>query len=110
MPQLSSTDRLLVAANGMSDALKHPHPDVPYSQVGDDTLTALAKLAAIFKKLFQKHLAPELIQAPLNAAENKQHLALVEPTLTSPISAAESEVEACFLKCPKWRSTQSHTH
>jgi hypothetical protein len=38
MPQLSSTDRLLVADNYMYDALKHPHPDVPFAQVGDDTM------------------------------------------------------------------------
>jgi hypothetical protein len=35
------------------------------------------KLAAIFKNKFQKPLAPELIQAPLKAAENKQPAALV---------------------------------
>jgi hypothetical protein len=77
MPQLSSADRLLMAANDMSDALKHPHPDVSFSQVGDDTITALAKLAAIFKNKFQKPSAPELIQAPLNATENKQPAELV---------------------------------
>jgi hypothetical protein len=72
MPQLSSTDRLLVAANDMDNALKHPHPDVPFTQVGDDTITALAQLATIFKNKFQKPTAPELIQAPPKAAENKQ--------------------------------------
>jgi hypothetical protein len=43
------------------------------------------KLAAIFKNKFQKPLAPELIQAPLKAAENKQPAALVQTILTSPI-------------------------
>jgi hypothetical protein len=62
MTQLSSTDRLLMAANAMSDALKHPHPDVSFAHVGYDTITALAKLAAIFKRIFQKPLVPELIQ------------------------------------------------
>jgi hypothetical protein len=42
MPQLSSTDRLLMAANDMANALKHPHPEVPFAQFGDDTITALA--------------------------------------------------------------------
>jgi hypothetical protein len=71
MPQLSSSDMLLVAANEMTNALKHPHPEVPFAQVRDDTITALAQLAAIFKNKFQKPTAPELIQAPLKAAENK---------------------------------------
>jgi hypothetical protein len=48
MPQLSSTDRLLVAANDMPDTLKHPDPDVPFAKVGDDTITALSQLATFF--------------------------------------------------------------
>jgi hypothetical protein len=85
MQQLSSTDRLLMAANDMADVLKHPHPEVPLSQVGYDTITALAQLATIFKNKFQKPSAPELIQAPLKAAENKQPAALAQPILTSPM-------------------------
>jgi hypothetical protein len=65
-----------MAANDMDDALKHPHPEVPFSQVGKNTITALAQLATIFKNKFQKPSAPELIQAPLKAAENKQPAAL----------------------------------
>jgi hypothetical protein len=34
MPQLSSTDRLRMATNDMSNTLKHTHPDVPFSHVG----------------------------------------------------------------------------
>jgi hypothetical protein len=30
MPQLSSTDRLIMAANDMKDALQKPHPEVPF--------------------------------------------------------------------------------
>jgi hypothetical protein len=47
MPQLSFTDRLIMAANDMSNALKNPHPEVPFAQVGDDTKEALTKLAEI---------------------------------------------------------------
>jgi hypothetical protein len=54
MPQLSSTDRLLMAANDMSNALNNPHPEVPFSHVGDDTITALTHLAEIFKKKISK--------------------------------------------------------
>jgi hypothetical protein len=37
MPKLSSVDRLIMAANDMADALKHPHQDVPFNIIGDDT-------------------------------------------------------------------------
>jgi hypothetical protein len=49
MPQLSSTDRFLMAAKDMTDALQNPHPEVPFARIGDDTVSALAELAAIFK-------------------------------------------------------------
>jgi hypothetical protein len=45
MPQISSTDRLLMAANDMTDALKHPHHDVPFTTIGDDKITALGSSA-----------------------------------------------------------------
>jgi hypothetical protein len=50
MPQLSFTDRLMMEANDMSNALKNPHPEVPFSHIGDDTITALTIFAEIFKK------------------------------------------------------------
>jgi hypothetical protein len=68
MPQLSSTDRLIMAANDMTNALKNPHPEVPFSQFGDDTIAALAQLAEIFKNNFQKVKAPELSNSPIKAA------------------------------------------
>jgi hypothetical protein len=74
-----------MAANDIYDAFKHPHPYVPFAQVGYDTTTALAQLAAIFKNKFQQPSSPELIQVPLKAAENKQPSALVHPILTSPM-------------------------
>jgi hypothetical protein len=49
MPQLSSTNRLLMAAKDMTDALQNTHPEVPFAHVGDDTISSLAELAAIFK-------------------------------------------------------------
>jgi hypothetical protein len=80
MPQLFSTARLLMEANEMADSLTYPHPEVPFAQVGDDTITALAQLATIFKNKFQKPPAPAIIQ---KAAENKQPAALAQPVLTS---------------------------
>jgi hypothetical protein len=84
MLQLSSTDKLLMAVNDMDNALEHPHPEVPFTQVDDDSIS-LEQLAIFFEKKFQRPSAPELIQAPLKAAENKQPAALAPPTLTSPM-------------------------
>jgi hypothetical protein len=85
MPQISSTDRLLMAAYDMNDALKHPHHNVQFATIGDDTITALYQLALIFKNKFPKPVAPEISQAPIKAAENKQPAALIQQILTSPI-------------------------
>jgi hypothetical protein len=73
MPQISSTDRLFMAAHDMTDALKHPHPDASFATIGDGTITALNQLATIFKNKFQKPAAPENSQAPIKAANNKKH-------------------------------------
>jgi hypothetical protein len=58
IPQLSSTDRLLMTAKDMTDAFQNPRPDIPFASVGDDTIKALADLAAIFKLKLQQ--APSL--------------------------------------------------
>jgi hypothetical protein len=84
MPQLSSTDRVLMAAQDMTDALKHPHPDVTFATIGDETIMALTTLATLFKNKFQKPLAPEAQNSPLKAAENKRPAALIQQALTSP--------------------------
>jgi hypothetical protein len=85
IPQLYSTDRLIMAANDMSNALKNPYPEVPFAQVGDDTIAMLAKLAEIFKNKFQKVQAPGLSNAPAKATENKIPAVLYQPILTSPM-------------------------
>jgi hypothetical protein len=81
MPQLSSTDRLIMAAKDMTDALQNPHPEVPFASVGDDTILALADLAAIFKlKLRQtpspahQAVPPRVFQHPSLAASSNQIL------------------------------------
>jgi hypothetical protein len=74
-----------MVANDTANGLKHPHPEVPFAQVGDDTIAALAQLATIFKNKFQNPTAPQLIQAPLKAAENKQPAAVAQPISTSPM-------------------------
>jgi hypothetical protein len=84
MLQLSSTDRLIMAANDMTNALKHHHPEVPFAHVGDDTITALTQLAEIFKNKFQKPKSPEFTYLPIKATENKRPAALTKPFLSSP--------------------------
>jgi hypothetical protein len=84
MPQFSSINRLILAANDISNALKNPHPEVPFSHIGDDTIAALTKLAEIFKTKFQKVQTQGLPTAPATAAEhtipaNISHLILASP-------------------------------
>jgi hypothetical protein len=38
MPQLLSTDRLLMAEKDMTDALKNTHPEIPFARVSNDTI------------------------------------------------------------------------
>jgi hypothetical protein len=85
MPQLSSTDRLILAANDMSNALENPHPEVPFSHIGDDTIAALTTLAEIFKNNFQKVQTHGLPNVPTTAAEHTIHSNLSRPILTSPV-------------------------
>jgi hypothetical protein len=64
MPQLSSTDRLLMAAKDMTDPLQNLHPEVPFASVGDDTIAVLTDLAAIFKLKIQQTPSPATQAAP----------------------------------------------
>jgi hypothetical protein len=64
IPQLSSTDRLIMASKDMMDALKNPHPEVPFTHVGDDTISALAELSAIFKLKLRQSSTHTIPAAP----------------------------------------------
>jgi hypothetical protein len=64
MPQLSSTDWLLMAAKDMTDTFQNPRPDVPFASVGDDTIKALTGLAAIFKLKLQQVPSPATPTSP----------------------------------------------
>jgi predicted RNase H-like nuclease len=64
MPQMSSTDRILIDAQDMTDALKHPHPDVPFATIGDNTIAALEKLSEIFTRKLKKQEKPDPIPEP----------------------------------------------
>jgi hypothetical protein len=65
----------------MATTLQHRHPEVPFAQVGDDTITALTQLEAIFKNKFQKPKSPDLTHALL--------IPQVRPTHKYPISPWE---------------------
>jgi hypothetical protein len=85
MPQLSSTERLIMAANDMTDALQNPHLEVQFAHVGDDTISALAELATIFKLKLRQTPSPTLPAAPPMV---KQRTCLAEssnPILASPM-------------------------
>jgi hypothetical protein len=58
MPQLLSTKRLLMAAKAITLALQNPHLEVLFARVVDDTISALADLAAIFKLKLQQTPSP----------------------------------------------------
>jgi hypothetical protein len=94
MPQLSSTNRLIMAANDMSNALKNPHPEVPFLHIGDDTITTLTTLAEIFKNKFQKVQIPGLPTSPAKADERTFPAESSNPILDYPM--------------PPQRQTRSH--
>ena len=54
MPQISSTDQLLMADQDMTDALKYPHLGVHFSTIGYVKITVLTKLAYILNKKNQQ--------------------------------------------------------
>jgi hypothetical protein len=95
MPQLSSIDRLLMAAKDMTDVLQNPHPEVPFASVGDDTTAALADLAAIFKLKLQ--------QAPSPATQASPPKVVARPSLIQPPNQILNST------MPIRRQTRSHT-
>jgi hypothetical protein len=53
-----------MSAKNMTDALQNPHPEVPFARIGDDTISALAELAPIFKLKLLQTPPPTLPTAP----------------------------------------------
>jgi hypothetical protein len=88
MPQISSTDRLLMAARDMPDALQNPHPEVPFASVGDDTIAALTDLAAIFKLKLQQAPSPATQSAPAKVFQRPSLAPSSTQILNSPIPIA----------------------
>jgi hypothetical protein len=74
MPQLSSTNRLLMAATYMTEAFRNPHQDVPFASVGDDTIAVLADLATIFKLKLQQAPSPATQASPPKVVQRPSHI------------------------------------
>jgi hypothetical protein len=85
MPKLSSTDLLVMAAKDMTDALQNPHPEVPFARIGDDTISALAELAAIFKLKLRQTPPPTLPAAPPKVTQRPCLAESSNPILASPV-------------------------
>jgi hypothetical protein len=85
MPQLSSTNRLFMAAKDMTDALQNPHPEVPFARVGDDTISELAELAAIFKLKLRQPQPPTLPATPPTVTQRTCLAESSNPILASPM-------------------------
>jgi hypothetical protein len=86
MPQLSFIDRLLMADKDMTDTFQNPHPDVPFASVGDDTISALADLAAIFKLKLQHAPSPETRASPAKVVPRPSLIPSPTQILNSPIT------------------------
>jgi hypothetical protein len=82
---MSSSDLILMAAQDMTDALKHPHPDVPFATIGDDTITALETFSKIFTRKFTKPEANNVPPSPQKTASNKRQGSELQPVITSAI-------------------------
>jgi hypothetical protein len=93
MPQLSSTDRLIMAAKDMTDALQNAHPEVPFTHVRDATILALTELNKIFKLKLRQTPPPTLPDAP--------------PTVTQRACLAESSNPILASTMPPPRQTRS---
>jgi hypothetical protein len=79
----------------MTDALQNPHPEVPFASVGDDTISALADLAAIFKLRLRQTPSPTPQAVP--------------PTVFQRPCLAESSHQILNSPLPTSRQTRSHT-
>jgi hypothetical protein len=92
IPHLSLADRLIMAAKDMTDALKNPHPEVPLARVGDDTISALAELAAIFKLKLRQTPPPTLPAVPPTVKQRKSCRIIQSNLSFSHAPAASNEI------------------
>jgi hypothetical protein len=93
MPQMSSTYRIIMAAQDMTDSLKHPHPNFPFATIGDDTISALATLAEIFTRKFKKPEATNGPPAMQETAANKRQNSQPQPEIMSQKNFTSKHIE-----------------
>jgi hypothetical protein len=74
-----------MAAQYMTDALKHPHLEVHLATIGDDTITALETLSEIFTRRFTKPEANNIPPSPQKTASSKRQDSELQPVINSPI-------------------------
>jgi hypothetical protein len=87
-----------MAAKDMTDALQNRHPKVRFAHVGDDTISALAELATIFKLKLRKTPPPTLPAAPPTV---KQRTCLAE---------SSSPILASLMPMPRQKISHTTTH
>jgi hypothetical protein len=70
----------------MTYALQNPHPEVPFAHVGDDTISALADLAAIFKLKLRQTPSPTPQAVPPTVFQRQCHAQPSNQILNSPMT------------------------
>jgi hypothetical protein len=65
--------------------IKKPHLEVPFSHIGDDTITALTQLAEIFKNKSSKTKVARTYSFAYQGSRKKRPAALTQPMLTYPM-------------------------
>jgi hypothetical protein len=74
-----------MAAKDMTDAFQNPHPEVPFASVRDDTVNALADLAAIFKLKLQHDPSPVTQASPATIIQRPNLIPFPTQISTSPM-------------------------
>jgi hypothetical protein len=70
-----------MAAKDMTEAFQNPHPDIPFTSVRDDTIKALAALAAIFKLKLQQAASFRDPSFACHTRSTIKHHSLINPNL-----------------------------
>jgi hypothetical protein len=71
-----------MAAQDMTDYLKHPHPESPFDAIGEDTITALANLSDIFMIKFTTPETNNVPLSPKKTASNTRQSPELQPDIT----------------------------
>jgi hypothetical protein len=69
----------------MTDAFQSPHPDIPFTIVGDDTIQALMDLATIFKLKLQRAPSPATKALPAKVVPRSSLIPVPTQISTSPM-------------------------